>query len=152
MLLAHHITAPQYKIWSSANRGAIMSHYFYFDILYPLWHYYVLLWHYYITYFFANVQTIIFHYFIISKKTIISLMTLLLFHLFFSSYIIAIIAIMTLLFALFLSQLFVFEPIMSIISIMTLLFELYFCDTIITIMTFPFYYIHYFFPYILCPL
>ena len=91
--------------WSttpSANWGAIMSHYFYFDILYQLWHYYVLLWHYYITYFFANVRTIIFHYFIISKKTIISLMTLLLFHLFVSTYFNAIIAIMTLLFALFL--------------------------------------------------
>ena len=43
-------------------------------------------------------------------------------------------------------QLFVFQPIIWIISLMTPLFELYFCDTIITIMAFPFYYMHYFFP------
>ncbi len=68
------------KTWTwnltSENWGTIISHYFYFAILYVLWHYYFPLWHYYITYFFANVQTIIFHYFIISKRTIISLMTL----------------------------------------------------------------------------
>ena len=82
--------------------------------------------HDYITYFFANVQTIIFHYFIFSKKTITSLMTLLLFHLFFSLYIIAIIAIMTLLFALFVSQ--------TIITI--ILFEKYYIDYLFSLILF----------------
>ena len=44
---------------------------FYFAILYALYHLS-----------FANIQTMIFHCFIISKRTIISLMTLLFFHLF----------------------------------------------------------------------
>jgi hypothetical protein len=63
-----------------------------------------LLKHYYITYCFANVRTIISHYCIIPELTIISLMTVLLYHLLFFEYIMAIITIITLLFALFLPQ------------------------------------------------
>ena len=66
-----------------ANWGTIISHYLFFAILYAWWHYFYPLRHCYISYCFANVQTIIVHYYIISKVTIISLMTLLLLHLFF---------------------------------------------------------------------
>jgi hypothetical protein len=126
---------------TSANRGTIMTHYFFLDILYALWHDYIPLWHDYITYFFANVRTIIFHYFIISKKNIISLMTLLLFHLFFSSYIIAIIAIMTLLFALFLSQ--------TIITL--ILFEKYYINYLFSLLLYWLWQLwHYYFHYFYC--
>ncbi len=88
----------------SANWGAIIAYYCNFNTLYALWHYYSLLRRYYCNYCFANVQTIILHYCIISKKTVIALMAILLFHLLFSAYIIAIIDIITLLFTLLLTH------------------------------------------------
>ena len=101
----------------SANRGAIIAYYCNFNILYALWHYYSLLWRYYCNYCFANVQTIILHYCIISNKTIITIMAIQLFHLLFSAYTIAIIAIITLLFTLLLTH-----------TIMTIMFfEKYYC-------------------------
>ena len=102
----------------SANRGAIIAYYCNFNILYALWHYYSLLWRYNCNYCFANVHTIIHYYCIISKKTIIALMAILLFHLLFSAYIIAIIAIITLSFTLLLTR--------TIITIM--FFEKYYCN------------------------
>jgi hypothetical protein len=113
---------------ASANWGAIIAYYCNFNILYALWHYYSLLWRYYCNYCFANVQTIILHYCIISKKTIIALMAILLFHLLLSEYIIAIVAIITLLFTLLLTH------------------------TIMTIMFFEEYYYNYRFPCLLLEL
>ena len=122
-----------------------------------------LLEHYYITYFFANVRTIISHYCIIPELTIISLMTVLLYHLLFYKYIIAIMAIITLLFVLFLPQTIIaiigiddhyitydfFTAIMLIIAVITLLFALLLFQTIIAIISFIFYYTHYLFSKIL---
>ncbi len=102
----------------SANWGAIIAYYCNCKILYALWHYYSLLWRYYCNNRFANVQTIILHYCIISKKTIIALMAIPLFHLLFSAYIIAIIAIITLLFTILLTH--------TIMIIMV--FEKYYCN------------------------
>ncbi len=67
--------------------------------------------------FYCKTQTIIRDYCIISQKTIISLVALRLFHLFFSACIIAIIAIISRLFALCLSQGITF----------IILFEMYYC-------------------------
>ena len=82
---------------ASANRVirvTIISDYFYFNRLYAIIYDYLQLLAIIYDYFIAKTQTIILHYCIISKKTIISLISLRLFHLYFSVHIIAIIAIM----------------------------------------------------------
>jgi hypothetical protein len=86
------------RVSASANRVTIISDYFYFNRLYAIIYDYCRLFTIIYDYFIGKSQTIILHYCIISKKTIISLISLRSFHLYFSGHIIAIIAIMCIIF------------------------------------------------------